>query len=43
MSHAGITLEEVGPENLPDRGIGCLTNRKNQGYQMKVEYFRRVK
>ena len=32
------TLENVGPRNLPDCGIGCLTNPKNQGYQPKVEW-----
>ena len=40
MSHAEITLEKVGPENLSDCGIGCLINRKNQGYQAKVEWLR---
>ena len=33
-----ITLEEVGPGNLSDCGIGCLTSPKNQGYQPKVEW-----
>jgi hypothetical protein len=23
-----LTLEEVGPENLSDRGIGCLSSAK---------------
>ena len=32
------TLEKVGLGNLPDCGIGCLTNPKNQGYQPKVEW-----
>jgi hypothetical protein len=34
-------LERVGPENLSECGIGCLTNPKNQGYQPKVEWLRR--
>ncbi len=33
-----ITLEKVGPENLSECGIGCLTDRRNQGYQPKVEW-----
>ena len=36
-----ITLEKVGPANLADCGIGCLTSPKNQGYQPKVEWLRR--
>lgn len=36
-----ITLERVGPGNLSDCGIGCLTNLKNQGYQPKVEWLRK--
>lgn len=33
-----IKLERVGPRNLSDCGIGCLSNPKNQGYQPKVEW-----
>ena len=33
-----VTLEKVGPENLPACGIGCLTGPKNLGYQPKVEW-----
>jgi hypothetical protein len=33
-----ITWEKVGPENLSDCGIGCLTDPKNQGYRPKVEW-----
>jgi hypothetical protein len=33
-----ILLEKVGPANLCECGIGCLTNRKNQGFQSKVEW-----
>lgn len=36
-----ITLEKVGPDNLSDCGIGCLTNPKNQGYQPKVEWLQK--
>lgn len=36
-----ITLEKVGPGNLSDCGIGCLTNPKNQGYQPKVEWLQK--
>jgi hypothetical protein len=36
-----ITLEKVGPENLSDCGIGCLTDPKNQGYQPKVEWLQK--
>jgi len=35
-----LTLEKVGPGNLSDCGIGCLTNPKNQGYRPKVEWLR---
>jgi hypothetical protein len=33
-----ITLEKVGPENLTDCGIGCLSSPRNVGYQPKVEW-----
>jgi len=36
-----ITLEKVGPDNVADCGIGCLTNPKNQGYEPKVEWLRK--
>jgi GNAT superfamily N-acetyltransferase len=36
-----ILLEKVGPVNLSECGIGCLTNRKNHGFQRKVEWLRR--
>jgi len=36
-----VTLEKVGPENLSECGIGCLTNPKNQGYQPKVEWLQK--
>ena len=38
MSTDEILLEKVGPANLCECGIGCLTNRKNQGFQPKVEW-----
>jgi hypothetical protein len=34
------TLVKVGPQNLPECGIGCLTNPKNPGYSCKVEWLR---
>lgn len=36
-----LTLEKVGPENLRDCGIGCLTNPKNQGYGFKIEWLQK--
>jgi len=33
-----VTLEKVGPGNLPECGIGCLTNRKHEGYALKVAW-----
>lgn len=36
-----IKLEKVGPGNLSDCGIGCLTSPKNQGYQPKVEWLQK--
>ncbi len=44
MGHAtdsGMTLEIVGPGNLSDCGIGCLTNPGHEGYQPKVEWLHR--
>lgn len=35
------TLEQVGPENLSDCGIGCLINPKNPGYQPKVQWLKK--
>ncbi|NIO00758.1 MAG: hypothetical protein GTO42_01245 [Candidatus Latescibacteria bacterium] len=37
----GITLEKVGPANLSDCGIGCLTNPKNKGYGPKAEWLQK--
>jgi len=37
----GLTLEIVGPENLSECGIGCLSNRRHPGYQSKVEWLQR--
>ncbi len=31
-------LEKVGPENLLDCGIGCITNPKHEGHGPKVEW-----
>jgi len=36
-----VTLEKVGPSNLSDCGIGCLTNPENQGYQPKIEWLQK--
>jgi L-amino acid N-acyltransferase YncA len=33
-----ISLDKVGPGNLADCGIGCLTGPKNIGYQTKIEW-----
>ena len=41
MSMDKILLEKVGPANLCECGIGCLTNPKHQGFQPKVEWLRR--
>jgi GNAT superfamily N-acetyltransferase len=38
---SGMTLEIVGPGNLSDCGIGCLTNPGHEGYQPKVEWLQR--
>ena len=35
-----ITLEKVGPANLDACGIGCLANRRSEGYRAKVEWLR---
>jgi len=34
-------LEKVGPENLRDCGIGCLTNPKHEGYEPKIEWLQK--
>jgi len=34
----GPTLEKVGPANLSECGIGCLTGRNHPGYQAKVDW-----
>ncbi len=36
----GITLTKVGPENLDECGVGCLTNRDSDGYRAKVAWLR---
>jgi hypothetical protein len=36
-----ISLEKVGPANLAECGIGCLTNPNNPGHQTKVEWLHR--
>ena len=36
-----IALEKVGPGNLADCGIGCLTSPKSQGYQTKVAWLQK--
>ena len=35
-----ISLEKVGPANISKCGIGCLRNRKNAGFQCKIEWLR---
>jgi hypothetical protein len=37
----GITLEKVGPGNLVDCGIGCITNPGHEGFEPKVEWLHR--
>jgi len=34
----GITLEKVGPDNLAACGIGCLSNRRHEGFEPKVKW-----
>ncbi len=34
------TLVKVGPDNLSDCGIGCLTNPRHEGFGPKVEWLR---
>jgi GNAT superfamily N-acetyltransferase len=36
-----ISLEKVGPSNLSECGVGCLTGPKNQGVRPKVEWLGR--
>jgi GNAT superfamily N-acetyltransferase len=36
-----VDLVKVGPENLPECGIGCIRSRDNPGYQRKVEWLRK--
>jgi hypothetical protein len=36
-----MTLEKVGPDNIAECGIGCLTSSKNKGFQPKVEWLRK--
>lgn len=33
-----VTLEKVGPGNLVDCGIGCITTQKHEGYKRKVDW-----
>jgi GNAT superfamily N-acetyltransferase len=33
-----LTLEKVGPGNLADCGIGCLTGKSHPGYRAKVDW-----
>ena len=40
-STRAITLDTVGPENLADCGIGCLTSPANVGYQPKLDWLRK--
>lgn len=35
-----MTLEKVGPGNLADCGIGCLTNPKHEGFRPKVDWLK---
>jgi len=37
----GITLELVGPDNLPDCGIGCVLNPRHPGFKPKVDWLQR--
>lgn len=37
-----LSLETVGPENLSECGIGCLSNPENPGYQCKVDWLRKT-
>jgi len=36
-----VVLEKVGPENLTECGIGCLTNPNHEGFGPKVEWLRK--
>ena len=38
MRTENIALEKVGPANLSECGIGCRVNRKNPGFQRKVQW-----
>jgi len=38
INQAGITLELVGPDNLLECGIGCVTNSKHPGFASKVAW-----
>jgi L-amino acid N-acyltransferase YncA len=33
-----VTLEQVGPGNLSDCGIGCITNPRHEGFEPKVQW-----
>ena len=35
-----VVLQKVGPDNLSECGIGCITNRRHQGYGPKREWLK---
>jgi hypothetical protein len=37
----GISLETVGPHNLTECGIGCVTNPRHEGFAPKVAWLRK--
>lgn len=37
----GVTLDVVGPDNLAECGIGCITSPKHEGFGAKVEWLER--
>lgn len=37
---AEVMLEKVGPDNVSDCGIGCITNPKHQGHRPKVDWLK---
>lgn len=41
VENGNVILEKVGPGNVADCGIGCLTNSKHEGYQPKVDWLER--
>ena len=36
-----VYLEKVGPENLAECGIGCISNPKHAGHGPKVDWLQR--